>query len=131
MKLITGLLFLLVPGLVIAKGVSLELNAVPLPQALNMIYVQVFDKPFMLDPELAKSDKVVTFRITPDIDERAFIKRYLGNMNIAIYNKQASITWHHSRLKRMWRRRKPLFIGLASVPWRICRIFWPAVYGAV
>lgn len=88
MKLITGLLFLLVPGLVMAKGVSLELNAVPLPQALNMIYVQVFDKPFMLDPELAKSDKVVTFRITPDIDERAFIKRYLGNMNIAIYNRQ-------------------------------------------
>ncbi|HAT2705232.1 TPA: type II secretion system protein GspD, partial [Serratia marcescens] len=67
MKLITGLLFLLVPGLVMAKGVSLELNAVPLPQALNMIYVQVLDKPFMLDPELAKSDKVVTFRITPDI----------------------------------------------------------------
>ncbi|WHH15911.1 type II secretion system protein GspD [Escherichia coli] len=53
-----------------------------------MIYVQVFDKPFMLDPELAKSDKVVSFRITPDIDERAFIKRYLGNMNIAIYTKQ-------------------------------------------
>ncbi|HHT1645000.1 TPA: type II secretion system protein GspD [Klebsiella michiganensis] len=88
MKLITALLFLLIPGLAMAKGVSLELNAVPLPQALNMIYVQVFDKPFMLDPELAKSDKVVTFRITPDIDERAFIKRYLGNMNIAIYNKQ-------------------------------------------
>ncbi|BEM04250.1 secretin [Serratia marcescens] len=79
---------LLWSGFTMAKGVSLELNAVPLPQALNMIYVQVFDKPFMLDPELAKSDKVVTFRITPDIDERAFIKRYLGNMNIAIYNKQ-------------------------------------------
>ncbi|ATI90061.1 type II secretion system protein GspD [Salmonella enterica] len=88
MKLITALLFLLIPGLALAKGVSLELNAVPLPQALNMIYVQVFDKPFMLDPELAKSDKLVTFRITPDIDERAFIKRYLGNMNITIYNKQ-------------------------------------------
>jgi len=88
MKLITGLLFLLIPQLVMAKGVSLDLNAVPLPQALSMIYVQVFDKPFMLDPELAKSDKVVTFRITPDIDERAFIKRYLGNMNIAIYSKQ-------------------------------------------
>ncbi|EMB5332835.1 type II secretion system protein GspD, partial [Salmonella enterica] len=54
------------------KGITFELNAVPLPQALNMIYVQVFDKPFMLDPELAKSDKVVSFRITPDIDERAF-----------------------------------------------------------
>jgi len=79
---------LLWSGFAAAKGVLLELNAVPLPQALNMIYVQVFDKPFMLDPELAKSDKVVTFRITPDIDERAFIKRYLGNMNIAIYNKQ-------------------------------------------
>ena len=66
---------------------TLELNAISLPQALNMIYVQVFDKPFMLAPELASDPRLVTFRITPDVDERDFIKRYLGNMNIAIYNK--------------------------------------------
>nr|WP_227657262.1 hypothetical protein [Citrobacter koseri] len=125
MKLITGLLFLLVPGLVIAKGVSLELNAVPLPQALNMIYVQVFDKPFMLDPELAKSDKVVTFRITPDIDERAFIKRYLGNMNIAIYNKQGIDYVAPFTPKAYVAPQETFVYRLASVPWRICRIFWP------
>lgn len=71
-----------------AKGVMFELQAVPLPQALSLLYGQVFERPFMLAPELAEDKRVVTFRITPDIDERAFIKRYLGNMNIAIHNKQ-------------------------------------------
>lgn len=70
---------------VLAKGITYEVNAIPLPQALNLLYLHVFDKPFMMAPELATDTRLVSFRITPDIDERAFIKRYLGNMNIAIY----------------------------------------------
>ncbi|WP_342220876.1 type II secretion system protein GspD [Candidatus Fukatsuia endosymbiont of Tuberolachnus salignus] len=83
-----GLLLLLclstTPGQ--AKGIAFELNAVPLSQALNLLYVHVFDKPFMLSPELAEDKRVVTFRITPDSDERAFILRYLKNMNIAVHS---------------------------------------------
>ncbi|MDX7990803.1 type II secretion system protein GspD [Xenorhabdus littoralis] len=85
-RALMGLLFL--SSSVLAKGLSIELNAVPLPQALNLVYMQVFDKPFMLSPELVNDPRVVTFRITPDIDERAFIRRYLENMNIGIYPRQ-------------------------------------------
>ncbi|MEX0447817.1 type II secretion system protein GspD [Xenorhabdus sp. SGI246] len=85
-RALMGLLFL--SSSVLAKGLSIELNAVPLPQALNLVYMQIFDKPFMLSPELANDPRVVTFRMTPDIDERAFIRRYLENMNIGIYPRQ-------------------------------------------
>lgn len=68
-----------------ANGVTFEVTALPLPQAINLLYIQVFNRPFMIAPELAGDKRVVTFRITPDIDENAFIKRYFSNMNIAIY----------------------------------------------
>lgn len=84
-KLIIASGLLIFSCMSLAKGVMFEVTALPLPQALNLLYGQVFDKPFMIAPELANDKRVVTFRITPDIDEKAFIKRYLGNMNIAIY----------------------------------------------
>lgn len=49
-----------------------------------MIYAQVFDKSFMLAPELADDKRTVTFRITPEIDERAFFIRYFRSMNVAV-----------------------------------------------
>lgn len=70
-----------------AKGIAFELNAVPLSQALHLWYLHVVDKPFMLSPELAEDKRVVTFRITPDSDERAFMRRYLKNMNIAVHTR--------------------------------------------
>nr|WP_255489788.1 hypothetical protein [Citrobacter sp. 172116965] len=88
MKLINRFTFFTGSGAGYGEGRQSGAQRCSAAAGAEMIYVQVFDKPFMLDPELGKSDKVVTFRITPDIDERAFIKRYLGNMNIAIYNKQ-------------------------------------------
>lgn len=77
--------FLLLPFCVQAKGVSLELNRVPLPEAIHLLYSEVFSRPYMLAPELANDSRVVSLRITPDIDERAFITRYFGNMNIRIH----------------------------------------------
>lgn len=49
MKSVAGMALLL-GTLVQAKGVDFALNAVPLPQALQMVYEQVFHRPFMLDP---------------------------------------------------------------------------------
>ncbi|WP_140187767.1 type II secretion system protein GspD [Providencia stuartii] len=69
---------------VVAKGVQFELNRVELPEAINLIYNHMFTQPFMLSPELADDKRLVSFKITPDIDERAFIKRYFDNMNIRI-----------------------------------------------
>lgn len=78
---------LAVSPLLMAKGVMMELDNVPLPQALNLLYRQVFERPFMLSPELINDPRKVTFRITPEIDERAFIKRYLNNLQIAIHER--------------------------------------------
>ncbi|MFS1538716.1 MAG: hypothetical protein ACL7BU_08535 [Candidatus Phlomobacter fragariae] len=86
-KAVLGVLCLMSP-LLFAKGVMVELNSVPLPQALNVLYSQVFLRPFMLSPELINDPRKVTFRITPDIDERAFVKRYLHNLQIAIHERE-------------------------------------------
>ncbi|ENH09463.1 putative type II/III secretion system protein, partial [Escherichia coli P0301867.7] len=41
-----------------------------------------------LAPELVNDPRAVTLHISPDIDEREFITRYLGNMNIRISRKK-------------------------------------------
>lgn len=70
-----------------AKGVEFELNRVELPEAINLIYNHVFTQPFMLSPDLAEDKRVLSFKITQDVDEKAFIKRYFENMNIRILTK--------------------------------------------
>ncbi|CHD85270.1 putative phage secreted protein [Salmonella enterica subsp. enterica serovar Typhi] len=37
---------------------------------------------------LRADERMITFRLTPDIDEREFVTRYLGNMNIRIWTKK-------------------------------------------
>ena len=44
---------LLLPFVVCAKHVDFKLEAVPLPKAISMIYDEVLEKPYMLDPKLA------------------------------------------------------------------------------
>lgn len=72
---------------VLANGVEFELNRVKLPDAINIIYSEIFKRPFMLSPELANDERSLTLRITKDINERQFIERYFSNMNIKIYDK--------------------------------------------
>ncbi|WP_370618324.1 hypothetical protein [Citrobacter meridianamericanus] len=50
--IIFSLIFVL-SGTLHAAGVSLELNRVALPEAINLIYSEVFSRPYMLAPELA------------------------------------------------------------------------------
>lgn len=71
----------------LANGVDLALNRVKLPDAIHVIYSEVFKRPYMLAPELADDARLLTFRISQDIDERAFIERYFSNMNIKIWDK--------------------------------------------
>ncbi|HDL7883079.1 TPA: hypothetical protein PXP66_003531 [Yersinia enterocolitica] len=69
-------------------GSELELNKVKLPEAISLIYSEVLKVPYMLDPQLVNDERMITFRLTPDIDEREFVTRYLGNMNIRIWTKK-------------------------------------------
>lgn len=70
-----------------ANGVEFELNRVKLPEAINIIYSEVFKRPFMLSPELVNDERLLTFRISADIDARQFVERYFTNMNIKIWDK--------------------------------------------
>lgn len=70
-----------------ANGVEFELNKVKLSDAISIIYSEIFKRPFMLSPELANDERLLTLRITKDINERQFIERYFSNMNIKIYDK--------------------------------------------
>lgn len=70
-----------------ANGVEFELNRVKLPDAINIIYSEIFKRPFMLSPELANDERLLTFKISADIDARQFIERYFSNMNLKIWDK--------------------------------------------
>ena len=69
------------------SATELDISKVKLPEAIDLIYREVFKKPYMLDPELANDERLLSFRITLDIDERAFIKRYFTNMNLRIHER--------------------------------------------
>lgn len=70
-----------------AGKVLFELDRVKLPTAINMIYLDLFNKPYMLSPELVSDDRLVSFRITDNIDSYEFVRRYINNMNIRISTK--------------------------------------------
>lgn len=49
---------------VYAKNVDFKLEAVPLPRAISMIYDDVLQKPYMLDPKLAGDTRLISFHAT-------------------------------------------------------------------
>lgn len=71
-----------------AKGTDFDVNAMPVSDAVSLLWNQVLHKPFMLSPELASDTRKLTFHISPDNDEREFITRYLLNMNIKVTTKK-------------------------------------------
>ncbi|MCG3472470.1 type II secretion system protein GspD [Xenorhabdus bovienii] len=76
-----------IPYFSFAKGVNFSLDGVTIPKSVNFIYGQVFKKPFMISPEVITDTRLVSFHITPDLDEKAFFVRYLNNMGIGVTNK--------------------------------------------
>lgn len=73
---------------VYAKGTDFEVTAMPLPDAVGVLWNQVLKKPFMLSPDLTLDTRKLTLHIQPDNDEREFIIRYLDNMHIRVSSKK-------------------------------------------
>ncbi|EHG3460825.1 type II secretion system protein GspD [Salmonella enterica subsp. enterica serovar Moero] len=73
---------------VFAAGTDFEVNAMPFPEAVSVLWNQVLKRPFMLSPELTQDTRTLTLHIHPDNDEREFILRYLENMNIKVSHKK-------------------------------------------
>lgn len=69
-------------------GTELEIKKLALPEAISLIYSEVLKVPYMVSPELADDNRVVSFKMTADVNEHEFIERYFGNMNIKIYTKK-------------------------------------------
>ena len=78
-------------GVAQAKNVDFKLEAVPLPKAVGMIYDEVLEKPYMLDPKLAADTRLISFHTKEDQDFNQFITRYFENMNIKTYEKRRSL----------------------------------------
>ena len=86
---------LLLPFVVCAKHVDFKLEAVPLPKAISMIYDEVLEKPYMLDPKLAGDTRLISFHTTEKQDFNQFIDRYFDNMNIKVYEKKGVVYIAH------------------------------------
>lgn len=71
-----------------AKGTDFDVSAMPVSDAVSLLWNQVLHKPFMLSPELAADNRKLTFHISSENDEREFITRYLLNMNIKVTTKK-------------------------------------------
>lgn len=78
-----------------AKNVDFKLEAVPLPKAISIIYDEVLEKPYMLDPKLAGDTRLISFHTTEKQNFNDFIQRYFDNMNIKIYEKKGVVYVAH------------------------------------
>ncbi|MBD1229577.1 hypothetical protein IDH36_18990, partial [Xenorhabdus griffiniae] len=89
-KLLSVILLSSVPYFSFAKGVDFSLDGVSIPKSVNFIYSQVFKNPFMISPEVIIDERLVSFHITPDLDEKEFFVRYLSNMGIGVVKKKVT-----------------------------------------
>lgn len=80
---------------VYAKNVDFKLEAVPLPKAISMIYDEVLEKPYMLDPKLANDTRLISFHATEKQNFNEFLTRYFGNMGINVYEKKGVVYIAH------------------------------------
>ncbi|TCH93683.1 type II secretion system protein GspD [Pasteurella multocida] len=72
---------------VLAQSIDFKLDSVPLHKAISMIYDEVLEKPYMLDPVLVDDKRLISFKVTKEQDFSAFLQRYFSNMNIKIHTK--------------------------------------------
>lgn len=79
------------PAFCSAVNVDFKLDAVQLPKAVSMIYGDVLEKPYMLDPQLANDERLISFKVTEKQDFEQFVIRYFGNMNIKTYEKNGVV----------------------------------------
>ena len=82
-------------GVAQAKNVDFKLKAVPLPKAVGMIYDEVLEKPYMLDPKLAADTRLISFHTTENQDFNQFITRNFDNMNIKVYERNGVVYLAH------------------------------------
>lgn len=86
---IRNLLFLMLfmTASVLARGVDFQLDGVTLPKSVTLVYSQVFQRSFMLAPDVIADNRLISFHITENLDAHEFFTRYLNNMGIGVSSK--------------------------------------------
>ena len=100
MKIYKLVLFMLISSFAYGKNVDFKLEAVPLPKAISMIYDEVLQKPYMLDPKLAGDTRLISFHTTEQQDFEQFIQRYFSNMSISVSEKKGVVYIGHVEPKQ-------------------------------
>lgn len=100
MKIYKLALFMLISSFAYGKNVDFKLEAVPLPKAISMIYDEVLQKPYMLDPKLAGDTRLISFHTTEQQDFEQFIQRYFSNMSISVSEKKGVVYIGHVEPKQ-------------------------------
>lgn len=65
----------------------LQLDNTPLPQVIQFVYQNVYNRPYMLAPEIAGDKRVLSFYLTDKQEPRQFFKTYFQRLNIAVSTK--------------------------------------------
>lgn len=100
MKIYKFVFLLMMVSSTYAKNVDFKLEAVPLPRAISMIYDDVLQKPYMLDPKLAGDTRLISFHTTEQQDFEQFIQRYFSNMSISVSEKKGVVYIGHIEPKQ-------------------------------
>lgn len=78
----------LFPFAAFGQGVDFELKESSIPEALQLIYADIFKTPFMLSPDVVSETRKVTFHITPDLDAKTFLVDYMNSIGVSVVNKK-------------------------------------------
>lgn len=82
----TLLLLSCLSSLVMADTFKLEHT--PLNKAIGIIYEEVLNRPYMVDPNILERKENVSFYFNDSVDKEEFFKRYFENMNIKVFSKK-------------------------------------------
>lgn len=82
----TTLTFLFISSLSFADTFKLE--HMPLNKAISIIYEEVLQRPYMVDPNILERSEKISFYFDDRVDKEEFFKRYFDNMNIKVYTKK-------------------------------------------
>lgn len=70
-----------------SKEVVFSIKEMPFKEAISIIYEDVLKRSYMIDPAILERKEKISFSIRDGVDKYEFFKRYLGNFNVKIYNK--------------------------------------------
>ena len=71
-------------------GVDFSLTNVTLSQAVTMLWQDVFQRPFVLAPELVTDARPVSFAVQSRQPTRAFVLAWLGSLNVRVITRNGT-----------------------------------------